>query len=433
MYQINKVKASNCINVYNSLLKGASKYLLKIWSKKEMNEPEMVFENSTENKCDIIGSIEEPTSLKTIDSNDIFCKGWFYSKNGIKLIDVYLDRRKIGNIVLGVQRPDLNYTFPQYSKIEESGFYFYKHISVSDGKHTIKIKVINKNNEKKCFTKDIIVNKNISSIERINIELTNHCNLTCRWCVGTGNRPKGFMDYDLFTSIFNEINSNELLINEIHIYNVGETLLHPDFFKIIKYIGKFSKRPKIVLVTNATLLTEHIIHQIITSNGIDLIQFSIDGGTKESFEWLRNGANWDNTLKKVDLFLNENQGKIKTGLITIDMDVKFSEEFEKIVKKVDFFDFRSPHNWTGKDELEGYPFNKKFNPYPCWFVSRNMVILWNGDVTSCCADLHGRGIFGNIKNNNLNNLWKSGRLNVFRLQGLGRKKEIELCENCSIP
>ena len=394
----------------------------------------MQFEKSIEYKCDILGSIEEPIASKIFDSNDIFFKGWFYSKNGVNFIEVYLDNQKIGNIILDVQRPDLKYTFPQYFKIEESGFYFYKHIPLNDGKHTLKINVINNDNEIKCFSRDIFVNKTISSIERINIELTNKCNLKCRWCPGTGNRQIGFMDYKLFTSIFNQIVSDELLsVNEVHLYNVGESLLHPDFCKIIEYIGKFSKRPKIVLVTNATLLTEKIIDQIITSNGIDRIQFSIDGGTKESFEWLRRGANWESVLKTVVLFLNKNNGKIETGLITIDMGAKFSEDFQKIINMANYFDFRSPHNWTGQEKLEDFTVNKKFNPNPCWFVSRDIVILWNGDVTSCCADLHGRGVFGNIKNNNLFYLWKSGRLNLFRLQGLGQKNEIELCKNCSIP
>src|SRR5208337_4596292 len=139
---------------------------------------------------------------------------WFYSKNGINLIDVYLDKQKIGNIILDVQRSDLKYTFPQCPKIEESGFYFYKHILINDGKHTLKMRVINNNNEKECFTKDIFVNKTITSIERINIELTNKCNLKCRWCPGTGNRQKGVMDYNLFMSIFNQIVSDEsLLVN----------------------------------------------------------------------------------------------------------------------------------------------------------------------------------------------------------------------------
>jgi len=380
----------------------------------------------------IIGNIDTPHLMQVFDSDDILVRGWFYSHEGSKSIEIFFDDVKIGNALRWGERIDLKRACPQYKNIEKSGFIFYKNMILENGRHKLLIRV--KYDNDKIFEefRDIIVDKRVCIIDRINIELTNHCNLTCLWCPGSGERNKGFMSFDTFTTILNNILSDKIIVNEIHLYNVGESLLHPDFPKIVQFLGALSKKPKIVLVTNGTLLSDSIMDQIIESKGIDTIQFSIDGGTKESYEQLRQGAKWEDTLKKISHFLQKNNKRIKTGLITIDMGVPFSEEFKKIIEKVDNFDFRPPHNWTGNEDLKDYPFERSFNPHPCWHIQNNLAILWNGDITLCCADLHGRGIFGNIHLDTLENFWKGHRLTTFRKQMTGRKKEIELCKNCSI-
>ena len=108
-------------------------------------------------------------------------------------------------------------------------------------------------------------------------------------------------------------------------------------------------------------------------------------------------------------------------------------DFEKIIKKVDIFEERIAHNWTGKEELESFENEKIFNPHPCWHIRNNLVILWNGDVTLCCADLHGKKVVGNIYHQEIYDIWKGIRLNIAKAQFLGKKRSIELCRKCSIP
>jgi len=387
--------------------------------------------NPIEKQSMIFGNVEEPNINKIIDSDDIFCNGWFFSENGIKSIFFYLNNHKIGNTTTGIKRPDLKIAYPHLQDIELSGFVFYTNIFMDDGKNSLLIHVVANTGEELWIHREITVNKDISSIDRINIELTNQCNLACRWCAGTGERSQGYMDYDVFTSIFDQLRSGRVIVHEVHLYNVGESLLHPHFRKFIEYLGNLSNKPQTVLVTNATLLSDELIEAIITSKGIDMIQFSIDGGTKESYEWLRRGAHWENTLKNIECFLERNDGSVKTGLITIDINERFSDEFETLIKIVDFFDFRPPHNWTGQEKLTDSPIDSDINPHPCWHIRNNLVILWNGDITLCCADLHGRGVVGNIKSDDIADLWKNERLRIYRQQQ-GRKKEIDLCKKCSI-
>jgi radical SAM protein with 4Fe4S-binding SPASM domain len=380
----------------------------------------------------IFGYIDSPVQMQIIDSDDILCRGWYYPNEGIKSIDIFIDNTKIGTAVQSGKRFDVRAVFPQYENIENSGFIFYKNVFLENGKHTIDIRIEYGNGEFIKESRDILVDKTVCVIDRVNIELTNYCNLNCLWCAGSGDRKKGFMDFNTFITAINQIQSDNIIVNEIHLYNVGESLLHPDFCKFIKFLSELKKRPKIVLVTNATLLSDSIMDCILASHGIDVIQFSVDGGTKETFEWLRRGARWDDTLFKINCFLEKNNMHVKTGLITIDMGAHFSEEFRKLIDRVDFFDFRPPHNWTGQEELEDFHVKRTFNPHPCWFIQNNLVIFWNGELTYCCADFHGRGVFGNIHENNIKDLWKGKRLTLFRKQVSGRKKEISLCRECSI-
>lgn len=381
----------------------------------------------------MFGCIDEPTNGKIIDSNDLTCKGWVYLEKGIKAIEIILDDTNIGRGKCGLRRDDVKKTLSDYGGIEKSGFYFYKHILLEDGVHFLLLYVFgNDGNYEELETVKFTVDKNIAAIERLNIELTNYCNLNCRWCAGSGSRRKGYMDFSLFKSIIDQLTSEKVSVSEIHIYNVGESLLHPNFCDFLKYLGKTKERPKCIMVTNATVLSKDLADCIISSEGLDFIQFSVDGGTKESYEWLRRGANWESTLKNISNFIDKNKGRVKTSLITIDLGVEFSEEFKNLMKRVDYAEVRQPHDWTGQEKLDGFNMKRSFNPNPCWHIRNNLVILWNGDVTVCCADLHGRGVIGNIKNDNIFGLWKGRRLKMFRLQAEGKKKEIALCKCCSI-
>jgi radical SAM protein with 4Fe4S-binding SPASM domain len=395
-----------------------------------MNKMSIDSATSPDNR--ILGGIDLPNQLQIFDSDDILCRGWYYSNYGIKSIEIFVDDVKIGTAMQGSERFDLKQAFPQYENIDRAGFIFYKNLFWENGKHTITLRIESGNNELFNVSRDVIVDKTVCVIDRVNIELTNYCNLSCLWCAGSGERKKGFMDFHTFKVTLDHLLSHKIIVREIHLYNVGESLLHPDFCKFVEFLGKLQEKPKIVLVTNVTLLSDSIMDCIITSKGIDVIQFSVDGGTKDTYEWLRRGAEWDRTLKKINCFLEKNNKSIKTGLITIDMGAHFSEEFKKIIGQVDFFDFRPPHDWTGQEGLKEFKLKRTFNPHPCWHIQNNLVILWNGDITVCCADLHGRGIFGNIHDKSIEELWKGDRLTIFRKLESGRKKEIDLCRECSI-
>ena len=55
--------------------------------------------------------------------------------------------------------------------------------------------------------------------------------------------------------------------------------------------------------TNAMLLTEKISERLIEA-GLDRIIFSLDGMTKETFENIRGGANFEKVVNNIKSFIN---------------------------------------------------------------------------------------------------------------------------------
>ena len=47
----------------------------------------------------ILGNVDSPYQMQILDSDDILCKGWYYSNDGIKSIEIYIDTNKIGDAV----------------------------------------------------------------------------------------------------------------------------------------------------------------------------------------------------------------------------------------------------------------------------------------------------------------------------------------------
>lgn len=142
---------------------------------------------------------------------------------------------------------------------------------------------------------------------KLNIEVTTRCNLECSTCMRrVWKEESGDMSLDTFKAllpVFPEIEA-------INIIGIGEPLLNENIFEMIR-LGKEHLPPGGVfsLTTNATLIDEQIAVKLVSS-GVDDIVVSLDGATRETFDRIRDGANLDEVLKRVDLL---NKAKEEAG------------------------------------------------------------------------------------------------------------------------
>ena len=130
----------------------------------------------------------------------------------------------------------------------------------------------------------------------VDIELASICDLACPFCyrqhIAT---PDKLMDPKLARDLIKQC--GELGVPSIKFNWRGEPLLHgriPDFIKLAKESGIL----EVIINTNATSLTEKMSERLIDA-GLDLMIYSFDGGTKETYESMRPGRFKENTFESV--------------------------------------------------------------------------------------------------------------------------------------
>ena len=136
--------------------------------------------------------------------------------------------------------------------------------------------------------------------DRVYVESTNVCNLDCIMCptgLHIDTRPKGFMEWDLYTSIIDEIAP---FAHAVVLHSWGEPLLHKRIIEMIEYAK--AKDLWVETSTNATKLTEEVSRQLLAA-GIDRIYLSMDGLTKETYEKVRVRGNFEEVLGNIERFL----------------------------------------------------------------------------------------------------------------------------------
>jgi len=126
------------------------------------------------------------------------------------------------------------------------------------------------------------------------IEPTNYCNLKCKMCVQSTDPflKRGFLSYEDFKIILNKLP----FIIGLMLQGFGEPLLNKDLVKMIKYSSK--KGYIVETTTNGTLITNSVAEKIVNS-GLDSITFSLDGATKESYEFYRTGSNFESVIRNI--------------------------------------------------------------------------------------------------------------------------------------
>jgi MoaA/NifB/PqqE/SkfB family radical SAM enzyme len=283
------------------------------------------------------------------------------------------------------------------------------------------------------------------------VEPTNVCNGTCPLCpigVDIDDRKRGFMEYDTFVGLVDEIKDHAKLI----IMNfAGEPLLHPRIGDLVAYAEQNGIAT--IIGTSGTLdKSEELI-----SSGVSEILYSLDGASAETYHQYRNYRDRtpfetvvDNLQKLVDkkrkmradktkivlqfVVFRHNEHEVdaifdlgkKIGVDTIDLKPVCLNDFfgGGMSDIIDRYLPESQRHYIHK--RDGYILRK---PPICSFVFHEAEVLWNGDVTICCFDYDGDYVVGNIiEDGGFANVWKSAGFREIRKKII--KSELKLCRQC---
>ena len=132
---------------------------------------------------------------------------------------------------------------------------------------------------------DHITNNPVTSqLRLVAWEVTRKCNLNCIHCRASSERGPYHEEFDT-KKCFEILKQISLVAKPIIILTGGEPLLREDLFDLSEQGTKMGLR--MVLATNGTLLTPHIIEKI-KSSGIKRVSISLDGADENQHDEFRN-------------------------------------------------------------------------------------------------------------------------------------------------
>jgi radical SAM protein with 4Fe4S-binding SPASM domain len=303
----------------------------------------------------------------------------------------------------------------------------------------------------------------------LQIEITTACNLRCTMCEHTFMQQIGrHIKMNEFTKIIDE-NPNVQIIN---LTGIGEALLNPEFMKMVEYAKK--KGIYVWFSDNFTLMTKERIEKILDA-GVDYIVMSLDGATKETYEKIRVGANFEKVKENFKALMDErdkrkmvrplmgiNMVVVKDNYHEIDDVVKVAHELKaedlmyvSIVMSdntgnLSLWDLKGeeikPYYDNAKKTAEELGMNvlawptiklEKTEKTGCDYPWLNPYVGYNGDVLPCCyipqmsdARMSKENIMGNVLETPLKKIWNNEKYQEFRKK-IKSKNPPTSCRQCA--
>ena len=128
----------------------------------------------------------------------------------------------------------------------------------------------------------------------VQIEPVGQCNLACRMCpvVFREEKPPAFMSFDAFCRLVDQFSPLE----ELHLQGLGEPLLHPRFFDMVRYAVQHGVR--VSTNSNLTALSERRAEDCVRS-GLARLHVSLDAAEAQAYEYIRVGARFSKVLRNL--------------------------------------------------------------------------------------------------------------------------------------
>ena len=236
--------------------------------------------------------------------------------------------------------------------------------------------------------------------KKIYIEITNICNLNCKFCPET-SRKKETMSLENFEEVIKKVKD---LTNIVTLHVKGEPLLHNQLEGILKILEKYNLKANIT--TNGTLIKDKL-EIIKKSKAVRQINFSIHSITqnrKLNEQYLQDVFESVEELKHIIIsyrlwnMQNIKENDINTSIIKDIEDFYNINNLKEQMQEKDFIKIRE-NLFINQDVEFAWPdINKEkiIEKGRCLALKEQVAILVDGTVVPCCLDNNGDISLGNI-------------------------------------
>lgn len=275
------------------------------------------------------------------------------------------------------------------------------------------------------------------------IEPTNHCNLRCPDCPHGSNemtRPKGFMGYEQFCSLYDAIPAR---IYHLAMYYYGESCMHKDLWRMVSY----TRRRYTALSTNGHYFRREQDREDCLDSGLSKLVVCLDGATEETYAKYRKKGDFERVRSGLALLCNRKQQRglqrpeIALQFILFEHNIHETDLVREIAAEVgvDKLLFKRT-SASGTPAAAGYA-RSEDDPHAETFLGedrtaqaencKTAIVLWDGTVVPCCMDVNGRVQFGNVFDEDFSTILLGDKRRSFMLDRLQHTNQF--CEAIKCP
>ena len=269
------------------------------------------------------------------------------------------------------------------------------------------------------------------------IDTTNICQLKCPLChtgLGTIQRDKGVMNFDVYKKTIDEIKDYCLWLS---LYSWGEPFLNKDIDEFIKYAHDANIAT--IISSNLNKPLDADMAERLVKSGLDSMIVSLDGTTQDVYEVYRINGHLAPVLANLKLIsetrerLGSQTPYIEWQFIVMRQNEHQMDEARELAKSlgVDDIVFKKVDFPHGEDDdevakkwvpvhSEGFtrdnPLEKPYEEggVRCWRLWRSGVVNWDGGYAPCCYLTDAADDFGNVKDTSIKSIWNGANYQTAR-------------------
>ena len=275
------------------------------------------------------------------------------------------------------------------------------------------------------------------TLRKVYLEITDVCNLSCSFCVGT-NREKGFLSPEQFFVLAQKIRPHT---EYLYLHLMGEPLLHPQLKEILDHAHRLGF--KVMITTNGTLIPKRE-DLLCSSPAVHRISISV-----HSFESNQGEGGLDDYMGPCISFAKKASAAGKRCVFRLwNLDgatTKGENQQNDQILRMLSQAFPQPWKegrqgttlapgvyleWGERFEWPDLTANEGGAAGFCYGLRDQVGVHWDGTVVPCCLDHDGDIPLGNLYEQTLEEILNNPRaLNIYNGFSQGRAVE-ELCRKC---
>ena len=266
---------------------------------------------------------------------------------------------------------------------------------------------------------------------KVYLEISNICNLSCRFCPGT-KRPKKAMEEADFSTLLSKLRP---YTDYLYFHLMGEPLLNRNLSRFLELAGSYGF--KVILTTNGTLLKKQqqmlLMAPALHKINISLHAFEANDLAVPFAEYLADCFAFGQASggqKLVVYRLWNHGGEDKQNQQILDtMRRYFPGEWvkERLGTRIadrTYLEYGDKFDWPDLNAPEGS--NKIF----CYGLRDQLGVLCDGTVVPCCLDHDGDLALGNLLTQDMEQILSSPRAKAI-YDGFSNREAAEaLCRKC---